>query len=429
MLAGCTLTIECLILMLLTSSGVQGRSVPAMLVLIGLFSLAYFFDLGLSRRLRPVAFPLALGYLLRLGLLLFDLYGREIYALPNSGADSEMFFQQGMQCALGTFSDPSAFISVLGILLSLLGVSRLFVQFLLMLCSVAALHCAAEIFREAGIAPRTARAILYLLCLLPNFAILSSVLLRESIVTMLLAFSVLCLVRWQLRGREGWFWAACLLSCCAAMFHSGSIAVAAGCILVRLFYDRGGERLRFSWRNLLPAFVLLVAFLYLYNNYSDVFFGKMSGVDSLEDIANTGGVGGSSYAEYVGDSDTLGSLLLYTPVRIIFFLFSPLPWQWRGPSDVIAFCFSSVFYAWALFSALRYLTGARREHRELVAVLLIVAFAVLFVFSWGVSNVGTAVRHRDKMVVLYAVLLGLTRRRRETHALPEIHQTLWRELS
>ena len=32
-------------------------------------------------------------------------------------------------------------------------------------------------------------------------------------------------------------------------------------------------------------------------------------------------------------------------------------------------------------------------------------------------------------VVLYAVLLGLTRRRRETHALPEIHQTLWRELS
>ena len=56
MLAGCTLTIECLILMLLTSSGVQGRPGPAMLVLIGLFSLAYFFDLGLSRRLRPVAF-------------------------------------------------------------------------------------------------------------------------------------------------------------------------------------------------------------------------------------------------------------------------------------------------------------------------------------------------------------------------------------
>lgn len=408
MLSGCVLTIECLILMLLTSSGIQGRPVAIILVLIGLFSIAYFFDLSISRRLRPVAFPLAAGYLLRLGLLLFDLYGQSIYTLPNSGADSEMFFKQGVQCSLGQIENPGAFVAVLGILFAWLGTSRLFVQFLLMLCSVASIHCAAIILDEAGVPTQQRRRTMYILCILPNFAILSSLFLRESIVTMLLALSVLCMVRWKQRGSEGWFLLAFLLSCCAAMFHSGSIAAAMGYILVRLFYDTRRGTIRFSWRNFLPALVLLLVFLYLFNNYGDVFFGKMIGLEGVEDIANTGSLGDSSYVAYVGNSDSLSSMLLYTPVRIAFFLFSPFPWQWRGMSDVIAFCFSSLFYAWVLVKTFCYLGRKKAENRELVIILLIVAFALLFVFAWGVSNTGTAVRHRDKAVVLYAVLLGIT---------------------
>lgn len=305
MLSGCVLTIECLILMLLTSSGIQGRPVAIILVLIGLFSIAYFFDLSISRRLRPVAFPLAAGYLLRLGLLLFDLYGQSIYTLPNSGADSEMFFKQGVQCSLGQIENPGAFVAVLGILFAWLGTSRLFVQFLLMLCSVVSIHCAAIILDEVGVPTRQRRRTMYILCILPNFAILSSLFLRESIVTMLLALSVLCMVRWKQRGSERWFLLAFLLSCCAAMFHSGSIAAAMGYILVRLFYDTRRGTIRFSWRNFLPALVLLLVFLYLFNNYSDVFFGKMIGLEGVEDIANTGSLGESSYAAYVGNSDSL----------------------------------------------------------------------------------------------------------------------------
>lgn len=407
MLAVCTLTIECLILAVLTSSGVQGRPVAVMLVLISLFSLAYFVDLSMSRRLRPVAFPLAVGYLLRLFLLAFDLYGRSLYTLPNSGLDSEGFFKQAVQYSLGQLTDPSVFIRLLGTLLIWLGSSRLFLQFLLMLCSVVSIHCAAIILDEVGVPTQQRRRTMYILCILPNFAILSSLFLRESIVTMLLALSVLCMVRWKQRGSEGWFLLAFLLSCCAAMFHSGSIAAAMGYILVRLFYDTRRGTIRFSWRNFLPALVLLLVFLYLFNNYSDVFFGKMIGLEGVEDIANTGSLGESSYAAYVGNSDSLSSMLLYTPVRIAFFLFSPFPWQWRGMSDVIAFCFSSLFYAWVLVKTFCYLGRKKAENRELVIILLIVAFALLFVFAWGVSNTGTAVRHRDKAVVLYAVLLGL----------------------
>ncbi len=40
-------------------------------------------------------------------------------------------------------------------------------------------------------------------------------------------------------------------------------------------------------------------------------------------------------------------------------------------------------------------------------MLLLVAACMVFVFAWGVSNTGTATRHRDKMVILFGILYGL----------------------
>ena len=40
-------------------------------------------------------------------------------------------------------------------------------------------------------------------------------------------------------------------------------------------------------------------------------------------------------------------------------------------------------------------------------MLFIVSFVTTFVFAWGVSNTGTASRHRDKMIILYGVMYSL----------------------
>ena len=77
-------------------------------------------------------------------------------------------------------------------------------------------------------------------------------------------------------------------------------------------------------------------------------FKRLGSVDSIEEAANTLDYGGSTYAQYVGDSSSIQNMLIYTIPRIVYFLFSPLPWQWRGPSDVIAFTFSSLFYMYAV---------------------------------------------------------------------------------
>lgn len=403
-----TLLLECLLMAMLQANGIEGRPVVAMLIAIGVFSLAYFWDLGRSQRLKTVVAPLVLGYLMRLFLLLFDLYGRGIYPLPNSGADTEAFYRAGLQYALGYPTREGAFISVAGTLFSWLGNSRIFVQFLLMLCSMVALHMAERIMEELNVEDAQRSRAMYIVCLLPNFAILSSIFSRESIVTMFIAVSLACFVRWFVGHGEPWLLLACIFALCASRFHSGSMAVAVGYIIVRLLYNNRQKSFHFTWKNVIPALFFLLMFVFLFNNYADTLFGKMAGVDSLEDIANTNAAGGSSYAAYVGNSNNLFNMVIYTPLRLVFFLFSPFPWQWRGLSDIIAFCFSSVFYLWVLGRTVSYLKSVSLEKRAVITALLIVGLSTAFVFAWGVSNTGTAVRHRDKMVVLYGVLWALT---------------------
>ena len=50
----------------------------------------------------------------------------------------------------------------------------------------------------------------------------------------------------------------------------------------------------------------------------------------------------------------------------------------------------------------------KSSNKNYAIVIFIVALCTAFVFSWGVTNTGTATRHRDKMIVVYAVLYSLS---------------------
>ena len=134
----------------------------------------------------------------------------------------------------------------------------------------------------------------------------------------------------------------------------------------------------------------------------------MNNIDEISDIATGNGLGGSSYARYVGNSSNPLNMIIYTPLRIVFFLFSPFPWQWRGLSDIIAFVFSSLFFLYTAWCNIRFLRSGEKKNRTLVIALTIVAVCTAFVFAWGVSNTGTACRHRDKMAIIWGFVLALT---------------------
>ena len=403
------LILEVIILFVSQTLGISARSNMFISMFILIFSLAYYTDIYNNEVLIPIRNALALGYFLRLLLLLWDTYGRSIYVLPNIASDAEMFYGNALSVAAGGESNRGFFCYFIGYIFKYLGTSRFYAQFLLMLCSMAALHFGDKTMRLCSVDDRSRSYVMSVLCLLPNFAILSVGLLRESIVTMFLAISAYYFICWILKEKDYWLILASCFVFVAMRFHSGTIAVLVAYILARLIYNKRTATISFSLLNIVPTFMFLIVAVFIINQYGDLFLGKFISVDSLADVANTSTAGGSSYAHFVGNSNNPLNMIIYTVPRIVFFLFSPMPFQWRGVEDIIAFFFSSLFYIVVSWRTIIYLRRRDVGNKVIVQMLFIVVFAAIFVFAWGVSNTGTATRHRDKMIILFGVMYALTK--------------------
>ena len=402
------LLLEIFTLRVLTILGITYRSQAIDLLMIGLFFLTYVIDTELKDNLKSIQIPLIVGLIFRVALLLFDIYGRRIYILPNSGADADMFYRLGVETSMGFDNQRGFFIDFLGFIFKSIGISRIYVQFLLMLCSVVSLHMVNRILLECNVNKEVRYRTMMIICLLPNFAILSSIMLRESIITMFISISLYFFVRWVYLKNEVYFLMALVISLVSMLFHSGVIAIPVAFLISRVIYTKEDGIFAISLGNVIISIVLLALVVFLLNRYGDVLLGKFRNVDSIDDIAAVGRLAGSTYAQYVGNSNSPFNMIIFTLPRLIFFQFSPMPFQWRGISDIIAFLFDSTFYLYVIFKALFSICDRQYKNKTIVILLLIVALSAMFVFAWGTSNSGTAIRHRNKMIVLYGVLLALS---------------------
>ena len=373
-------------------------------VIVLVFTALYVMVLPYDPRLRGVNSQIVLGLLLRIALLFFDVYCKDIYNLPNSGPDANWFYRTSLLVAQNKNVDDAGLFSLLmGTLMRFLGTNRLIAQFIIVMFSLFSLVFIAYSLYEMNLDCLIQKRVMTIVSLLPNFAILGSIFLRESIVTLFVAMSCYSFTLWIKRKSEVHFLLSLIFVLLSAIFHSGTLGIAIGYLLVRYLYDKENEVFRLRLMNIVISTVFLLVFTYFFLMYKDTLFGKLANVISLEDIANTHQEGGSSYAKYVGNSNSISNMLKYTPLRILYFLFSPFPWQWRGMADIIAFLFSSLFYFHVVYSAI---IKVKMENAESVLsiIWLIIAFSVIFVFAWGVSNTGTAARHRDKLVPIFSIM-------------------------
>ncbi len=381
------------------------RTIATVFILI--FTIAFIYDTEHIKKLSYLRTPIRIGYYLRLFLLFFDLYGQWIFVLPNSGADADVFYGWAENYMKKGGWTRTVFPKVIGFIMRYVGQSRLYMQFLVMLCSMVSICIFAIILYDLDIANNVKYRAVAIVCMLPNFAILSSIFLRESIVTMLLTLSIVSFILWLQGAPFYCFFFAIAFDLMAAIFHSGTAGLILGYMVVLLLYDRRWKRFHANFVNIFPVALMCLFLTFMYFNYAEAFLGKMLGLETLSDVANTTDVGGSSYAAYVGNSSSIGSMIIYTIPRIVYFLFSPFPWQWRGIQDIIAFLFSSMFYIWATKDAIAYIRY-NYKNRTMVIALLIVLSCVVFVFAWGVSNTGTATRHREKLVIIFGILWALS---------------------
>ena len=347
------------------------------------------------------------GFLFRVLLLIVDIYG--LYGLLHSGGDSEAF--NGIAIYNQTHTEQlfrTNYTVFLTFLYSITHCSRIIAQYLNVLFGMGLLYYVWQILEKLQIDAKVIVFCLLILAFSPNFAMFSSILLREAWIHFFVILSVYFFLDWYLQSNEKAALLALASVFAAAYMHSGTLVVAAGYIVAFLTYNPRTETVQFSRQTIFSLVLLGVAVVFLAGSTSTFasHFTSVESPDALNQAVNYQSDGGSVYLTWLR-SDNIWMSLLFAPLKMFYFLFSPIPFNWRGLGDVIAFAIDSSIYLFLCWKI--YQTKVTYHSMALLKNFLMVSLMVsTFVFAFGTYTAGTAMRHRAKILPVFFVAYAIT---------------------
>ena len=399
--------IEILILTLLRPLATNFEAIGVIAVLThGIFTLLVLY----SNKKKIRKFFL-LGYLIRLVGLFWDLYARNIFYLPHSGADSESFYRQAILLStnLKRISlERELYVQINGVLMSLIGPQRIFLQYMNVLLGITVIFFIYKIMKALTINNKTCKNIMLLAALFPTSVVLSSIFLREIFPTFFVVLSLYFFVKWYNSPRYSNILYSFLYLGIASMFHSGVSGIAIGYLFAYLFYKHQANNFRFTLKTITVFIIITVLLFPILTIFNEQIFRKFGNLNESEDlyrIATGSKAGGAVYLKGLTINSFL-DFILYSPIKSIYFLISPLPWDWRNLSDIMTFLLDSLLYLYTAIASFK-LWKNLKKRKPLIILFLIMIISTSIIFGVGVGNAGTALRHRQKISPLFLILISL----------------------
>ncbi len=352
------------------------------------------------------------AFLARVLFMIWDIYGRNIFGLPNSGADTEMYYGTALRIShdISLLNSPhrgGIYAKIIGILFYIIGPQRMVAQYLNVLIGLFVVIIVYKILTVLQIMPQIIKIVVLIAAFFPNSLVMSAILLREIIPTFFVALSLYSFIRWYKFGSNANLFLSLLMLGLSSMFHSGVIGIFIGYAFFYLFFKQESNKFLFSSQTVVTFVLLGGVSLLASTQFGDALFGKFQKVEEIDDILATANtrLGNSTYLTGM-TINTLPQLIIYGPIKMFYFLTSPLPMNWRGGMDIFSFVFDSSLYfitLWFIWKNWQTL----RDRKPLIIGLIITLIGVAFIFGIGVGNAGTAIRHRQKIIPLMLILLAV----------------------
>lgn len=348
------------------------------------------------------------AYALRIIILFIDLFLNEFVSIPHSGTDTELFYRLAIKASEHTpFSSETQFASMygrfVGTIFYFIGPVRLWAQYLNVIVGTLLVLCIDYMCIQLRLKEKNRKKAVLLAAFLPTSIIMSSILLREIIPTLLVALSLSAFVRWYQRGKTAPLASSFLFLFLASAFHSGVIGLAFGYFFLVAFYDHKRRKLQFSLKSVASFIIVISGSTFVFLVFGDTILYKFNKVEEVNDLlGELNNRGGSAYLTGLQINSPL-QFILYAPIRAFYFLFSPLPMNWRGFSDLFTFFLDSTFYLYASYLLIKNFKQAIQH--KLLAGIAISLLAASLIFGAGVGNAGTAMRHRQKLSPFFIILL------------------------
>ena len=346
-----------------------------------------------------------LSYLLRCAFLFFDFYGSSLFTLPHSGVDTENFYNAGLLYMKtnniwnenffgGTYS------KFIGIILKAIGDNKLFIQYINVILAILTIFLLNRILEILSIEHKIERIMVMILCYLPNNIIISCLILRESLIICLAALCILYYVKYMVYQQNNYLLISIISIMLSALFHSGMILILIAILIVEILKNKS--------KNLVINIVLITGTLLVLFIYRDTIFRKF--ITQGEIILSNDSYSSEAGSGYLSSVhiNSLSDIIKYGWLKAIYFIASPTVLYWRGFVDILSFVLDSLVYIILSIRIIFFKSKVPDEYKEIYFTLILSLIFTIFTFGLGTSTAGTAIRHRNKLLVILIVAAAIS---------------------
>lgn len=351
---------------------------------------------------------LVLAFFIRLILLIVGSY---IMPFPDTSQDAALFERRGQEIAdawtYGTKipNTPGGlyyYSRVVAWIFYFAGNTTFLAIFLNLILSIIIIFFVYKLILEMGCSKKFGHIGSVFAALFPTLNIYSVVLLRENLITLSILISFYYLIKWLRTGGKAEIFMSSTMLLLGSVFHGAINIIALVYALFFCFYNTKTRKWRFFSRRVIVGVLGIVVIAYFFSskvmnklpNNIMLLISPQYFTGRIKLLA----VGRGAYLiDYFPNS--MFDLFWQTPIRILYFLFTPFPWMISVAKDIVGFGDSVmifVLFCLVFISLIRLLN----KNRIICVAITLVLMSFLIMFSWGTSNYGTAIRHRTKIVPL-----------------------------
>ncbi|MEP1897604.1 MAG: hypothetical protein ABJQ98_05580 [Alloalcanivorax venustensis] len=236
----------------------------------------------------------------------------------------------------------------------------------------------------------------------PMLNINSAVVLRENYVILFVVIASIHLARFSRTKSVSSAIFFLFFTLLASFFHGGMILYALGLPLFLLF---AGSNVRRPTK-IAYGVLFVISFLFIMNSFglgkvSDIQQGKVD-LEYLAELEDNRADANTAYLRGMKPT-TVYDVFWQAPVRTIFLLTKPFPWDIKAPGHIIVFLDAMLWFS-IIFLVLRNWTKIKENPASLAIILA--CSVSLVAFAYGTGNFGTGFRHRSKFIILALVVVA-----------------------
>jgi len=389
------------------------NEVVSIIIMLILYLLVYLFMISKIKISKKINMFILIAIILRITLTITDVY---FFPLPYSGGDSVTFEFHAYQLLQGNISLKSYtfdnYPKLIYFVYLVIGRKPIVIR---AINGVLSMLTGALIYKSINLAVKNIKKAsigMLIFLLFPNSLAFSSVILRESSIAFFSTLSIYYFIKYVQDNKVTDILKSYVFILAGSLLHAGIIFISIPYVYYILKVKTKDLSDKMKKGIIYIALILIVFIIF---GFPEIFLGKLSFLKSPKILFDK-----LNGANMYGVSENIGSaylvsfriysfkdLILYLPLKVFYFLFSPMFWNIRGILDIGAVILDSVFYIVFILKIFLLIKKLKKKGKKdlLLTTLMYSLILVMVVYAMGTIASGTAIRHRYKLLSLIIIII------------------------